>query len=139
MATQYFQSDEAQSAIGMSPLIGAVLGQVFFGSLADRLGRKKIFVATICLVMLGALGSSSCTDSAHFPIYAQLCMWLCKSHLSLFSVQLESCDERLSLSVILGFGVGGEYPLSATVSSEGSSDAKRGKAVSSVFAMQVMF
>ena len=35
-----------------------------------------------------------------------------------------------------GAGVGGEYPLAATVTSESSSAASRGKLMSAVFAMQ---
>ena len=37
---------------------------------------------------------------------------------------------------ILGFGVGGEYPLAATLTSEASSMLSRGVAVLSIFSMQ---
>lgn len=42
----------------------------------------------------------------------------------------------LHCRLLLGFGIGGEYPLSASVSSEGSSHASRGRAVGTTFAMQ---
>jgi MFS family permease len=67
-----------KSAISTSALVGAVLGQVFFGSLADRLGRKRIFLATITLVVVGALGSASVVQGDAVDIYAQLCIWLCE-------------------------------------------------------------
>jgi PHS family inorganic phosphate transporter-like MFS transporter len=38
---------------------------------------------------------------------------------------------------LLGAGVGGEYPLAATVTSESSSAASRGRLMAAVFAMQV--
>jgi PHS family inorganic phosphate transporter-like MFS transporter len=38
---------------------------------------------------------------------------------------------------VLGFGVGGDYPLSATIMSEYSSAMSRGAYIGSVFAMQV--
>jgi PHS family inorganic phosphate transporter-like MFS transporter len=91
-----------------------VLGQLVFGALADKLGRRVMFISTISCVIVGALGSASPVASSSVPIYTQLCIWL----------------------FILGFGVGGEYPLSATVSSENNTVAGRGAAVSSVFSMQ---
>lgn len=39
---------------------------------------------------------------------------------------------------ILGIGIGGDYPLSATIASEYSSSKWRGAFVASVFAMQVV-
>jgi MFS family permease len=37
---------------------------------------------------------------------------------------------------LLGFGVGGEYPLASTISSEGSKSGSRGRSVATVFSMQ---
>lgn len=41
-----------------------------------------------------------------------------------------------SLPFILGVGIGGDYPLSATIMSEYSSTVSRGAYIGSVFAMQ---
>jgi MFS family permease len=51
-----------------------VLGQLTFGALADQLGRKTIFVVTISLVIIGALGSATCVDSpaGSLSIYYQV-------------------------------------------------------------------
>lgn len=109
MKSIYTQSDAQSSAIGTAALSGAVLGQLIFGSLADQLGRKTIFVVTLSCVVIGSIGSSLCFDTQLVGIYAQLTFW----------------------QFILGFGIGGEYPLSATITSENSDTKNRGKNVSS--------
>lgn len=101
--------------IKTAALVGAVLGQLVFGALADKLGRRVIFVCTISMVILGAVGSALVQGGREDGgIYVQLTIF----------------------RFILGVGVGGEYPLSATVSSESTKTAERGSAVSNVFAMQ---
>lgn len=114
MATIYPQSTGDASALSTAALVGAVLGQLFFGAMADKFGRRVIFVSTISLVIISAFGSALVFESSNFSIYTQLSIW----------------------RFLLGFGVGGEYPLSATVTSEGSVTVQRGRAISSVFAMQ---
>ena len=92
-----------------------IAGQLSFGVLADYLGRRRGFIVTLSLLILGA----SLSAAAHRV-----------GDLSLFVV-LSLCR------FILGVGVGGEYPLSATVSSEASAaSAGRGRRVSLVFSMQ---
>ena len=94
--------------------IGSVLGQVFFGIAGDALGRRLCFFITSLLIILGALGSATCYTGGYVSLYLQLCIW----------------------RGLLGFGVGGEYPLSATLTSEGATHASRGRSVAAVFAMQ---
>ena len=96
-------------------LLCQIAGQLSFGVLADYLGRRRGFIVTLSLLILGASLSAAAR-----PV----------GGLNLFVV--------LSLSrFILGVGVGGEYPLSATVSSEASAgSAGRGRRVSLVFSMQ---
>jgi MFS transporter, PHS family, inorganic phosphate transporter len=101
--------------IKTAALIGAVIGQLVFGALADKLGRRLIFVCTISMVIIGALASCVLQGSPDSgSIYVHL-----------FITRL-----------VLGIGIGGEYPLGATVSSESASTQSRGGAVSGVFAMQ---
>lgn len=90
MAIKYPQSQGQTSAISSAALAGAIIGQLTFGSLADRLGRKAIFVSTIAIVIVGALGSATVVESSVINIYTQLTLWL----------------------LLLGLGIGGEYPLS---------------------------
>ncbi len=96
-------------------LIGSVLGQLTFGAIADRIGRRIGFVVTLALVTIGALLSATSSDTGSMSLIVWLSIW----------------------RFIMGFGIGGEYPLSATVSSENSTHVKRrGRDVATVFSMQ---
>eukprot|EP01036_Dinobryon_divergens_P042317 gene42317-56221_t len=103
-----------EGAVASAALFGAIIGQIGAGYLADIVGRKKIFIATAILIILGCIGGSMTVDSDMFSIYAQIACW----------------------RALLGMGVGGEYPLAATVTSESSSAGKRGTLMAAVFAMQ---
>lgn len=50
--------DKEKAYISTAVLIGAVLGQLFFGLLADRIGRRLGFIITLSLVILGAILSA---------------------------------------------------------------------------------
>lgn len=109
------QETSLTSAVASAALAGAVVGQLVFGALADKLGRRLIFVATISFVCLGSLGSATCVAHPdHASLYIQLTCW----------------------QFLLGVGIGGEYPLSATVTSENAGHEGRGSAVATVFSMQ---
>lgn len=57
--TEHPKGIEREKAyISTAVLIGAVLGQIFFGLLADRIGRRLGFIITLSLVILGAILSS---------------------------------------------------------------------------------
>lgn len=104
-----------KSLVASATLSGAVCGQLFFGILGDWLGRKVTFITTCFLIMFGALASACC-------------VWT-ESGLSL-TYQLAICR------FLLGIGVGGEYPLAATITSENSSRENRGRMIAAVFSMQ---
>jgi MFS transporter, PHS family, inorganic phosphate transporter len=91
-------------------LAAAAFGAVAFGILSDLLGRKKLYGYEIAILFIGAL--LSCT--------AQSFTWL------------------LIARVIVGLGIGGDYPSSAVVASEHSCPQKRGFTVLLVFAMQAV-
>ena len=105
---------ELEGAVASAALFGSVLGQLVAGSLADIIGRKKIFIATAILITIGCFGSACSIDTPTLTVYGQIATW----------------------RFFLGAGVGGEYPLAATVTSESSSAARRGSLMASVFAMQ---
>lgn len=98
-------------------LVGAIVGQLSFGYIGDCLGRSIALRLTMALSILGAL-------------------------LSAFAVpitdDLKSIFYFLSATrFVLGVGVGGVYPLSATIASESATNAKsRGRTASLVFSMQ---
>ena len=85
-------SAHAKALMVSAMLAGVVTGQIGFGYAADWLGRKWLFVTTAALTIVGAISCSLCWHSAAvLPIQMSICRFL------------------------LGVGVGGEYPLSATV------------------------
>lgn len=95
-------------------LVGTLVGQLFFGYLGDKLGRKKVYGLTLILMALCAI-----------------CSGLSFGH-SAKSVMGTICFFRFWL----GFGIGGDYPLSATIMSEYANKKTRGAFIASVFAMQ---
>jgi PHS family inorganic phosphate transporter-like MFS transporter len=104
-----------KSTVASATLVGAVCGQLFFGLLGDWLGRRWTFLVTCFLIVFGAMASSCC-------------VWT-TSGLSLI--------HQLALfRFMLGFGVGGEYPLAATITAEGADKETRGRMVAAVFSMQ---
>jgi PHS family inorganic phosphate transporter-like MFS transporter len=134
------QTPDMKNGVSNAALIGSVVGQLLFGLAGDVLGRKWCFLLTTCLIIVGCLGSASAAsgavggvagrpspagggwaDAGAAPrglandVYLQLALW----------------------RGILGFGVGGEYPLAGTISSEGAKKGvSRGRAVLYTFSMQ---
>eukprot|EP00928_Gymnodinium_smaydae_P063750 TRINITY_DN47249_c0_g1_i1.p1 TRINITY_DN47249_c0_g1~~TRINITY_DN47249_c0_g1_i1.p1 ORF type:complete len:477 (-),score=105.73 TRINITY_DN47249_c0_g1_i1:37-1467(-) len=104
-----------KSMIGSATLLGAVAGQLSFGVLGDWFGRKWTFVATCALIIFGTVASGCCvwTDGAFKFVY-----------------QLSLCR------FVLGVGVGGEYPLAATIAAENAKPGRRGQLIAAVFSMQ---
>ena len=82
--------------------VGAVLGMIGMGYLGDTLGRKRAMVVTLGIQVAGAVACSLLTWGSVEAIY------------TIF------CAGRL----LLGIGVGGMYPLSASHSAEGSSEGE---------------
>ncbi len=104
--------------LGLSPLqigmlasvalFGAAIGPIIFGYLGDKIGRKYIYWITITILIIAAIGSALSFS------FLQLFVW----------------------RFILGIGIGGDYPLSATIVAEYANKNDRGKLISSTFAMQ---
>lgn len=85
--------------IGSIGLIGMALGAVLAGTLADRIGRKKVFSIT---VLLYSLSTGMCALS-----------W--------------SYESLLFFRFLVGFGLGGELPVAATLMSEYAPAHLRGR------------
>jgi hypothetical protein len=66
---------------GSSYIAGAVLGALYFGRLADRLGRKRIFLVTMAVYLAGTVMSAVSVDFWTFAAFR----------------------------FVTGFGIGGEY------------------------------
>lgn len=91
-------------------LASAAFGAVFFGFFSDRYGRKKLYGFEVLILFCGAVLSACSTTF----------VWL------------------LASRIIVGFGIGGDYPSSAVVISENSTRKNRGFLVLLVFAMQAV-
>ena len=64
-----------QANVKSMALVGAFFGQIFFGALADIIGRKRVFISTCAMVIIGAIMSASVVDSESWGIYSQLALW----------------------------------------------------------------
>ncbi|KAK1604022.1 hypothetical protein QYE76_027695 [Lolium multiflorum] len=102
------------AAVNGVAFCGTLSGQLFFGWLGDKLGRKSVYGMTLILMVICSLGSG--LSLAHTPksVMATLCFF----------------------RFWLGFGIGGDYPLSATIMSEYANKKTRGAFIAAVFAMQ---
>jgi len=75
-------------------LIGMIIGMLFFGFIADQLGRKTGAVATTILLVLGIVLSTAANGTSHTGL-----MWM-----------------LVIARGIAGVGAGGEYPVSGMLS-----------------------
>lgn len=106
--------DGISAAVSGVAFAGTFLGQLFFGWLGDKLGRKKVYGLTLLIMTFCSIcsGLSLGTDPK--------------------SVMVTLCFFRFWL----GFGIGGDYPLSATIMSEYANKHTRGAFIAGVFSMQ---
>ncbi|XVF62862.1 hypothetical protein PTKIN_Ptkin09bG0042600 [Pterospermum kingtungense] len=95
-------------------LVGTLAGQLFFGWLGDKMGRKKVYGITLLLMVVCSIASGLSFGSSRKGVMATLCFF----------------------RFWLGFGIGGDYPLSATIMSEYANKKTRGAFIAAVFAMQ---
>lgn len=86
-------------AIGSIGLVGMAIGAVIAGSIADKFGRKAVFSAT---VILYSIATGLCAIS-----------W--------------SYESLLIFRFFVGFGLGGELPVAATLMSEYAPTNLRGR------------
>lgn len=84
--------------INIATLAGTMLGQIIFGFFGDKYGRKKMYGAELLLLIAATLGVVMCSTGEHnsMNIFAWLIWW----------------------RIMVGIGVGADYPLSAVITSE---------------------
>ncbi|XP_075492112.1 inorganic phosphate transporter 1-4-like [Primulina tabacum] len=102
------------AAVNGVALCGTLAGQLFFGWLGDKMGRKKVYGVTLMLMCLCSVASGLSFGSSAKSVMTTLCFF----------------------RFWLGFGIGGDYPLSATIMSEYANKKTRGAFIAAVFAMQ---
>ncbi|BDC18580.1 MFS transporter [Acidianus sp. HS-5] len=91
-------------------LWAAIVGQLLFGFLGDYWGRKKVYGVEATLLSLGAFLSA----------FSPSLVWL------------------IIFRFIMGVGIGGDYPISATIMSEYANVKDRGKLIGLVFSNQAL-
>lgn len=106
--------DHVNNAITGVALCGTLAGQLFFGWLGDKLGRKKVYGITLITMVGCAVASGLSLGSTAQSVMTSLCFF----------------------RFWLGFGIGGDYPLSAVIMSEYANQKTRGGFIAAVFAMQ---
>ncbi|KAJ6537237.1 major facilitator superfamily domain-containing protein [Mycena vulgaris] len=96
--------------------IGSVIGQFGFGYLADSLGRKAIYGKELMLIIFATIMSITTPTGSLSP---------------------DSCLIYLSIfRIVLGVGVGGDYPMSASITSDRAVLRKRGTMLAYIFSNQ---
>ncbi|KAK7033653.1 hypothetical protein VNI00_012653 [Paramarasmius palmivorus] len=96
--------------------IGSVIGQFLFGYLADALGRKAVYGKELMLIIFATI----------------LCLTTPTGRLSPDSSLIYLTIFR----ILLGVGVGGDYPMSATITSDRANIRKRGTLLAYIFSNQ---
>lgn len=94
-------SPEEMKWIGSVNSIGMAAGAFLFGLLADRIGRKKVFIITLLCFSIGSGISAFVTSLSAFLI----------------------------LRFVIGMGLGGELPVASTLVSEAVVPEKRGRVI----------
>ncbi|KAJ2516889.1 hypothetical protein GGI11_003321 [Coemansia sp. RSA 2049] len=95
--------------------IGCLLGQLVLGRLGDKIGRTTVYAASLMIAIITTVASAFSSSMVKgINVFVVLFIW----------------------RVLLGFGIGGDYPLTATIVSEYASVHNRGKLMASVFAFQ---
>lgn len=86
----------SDTAIKVATSGGTVIGQLFFGWLADRIGRRRMYGIELMIIILAVLAQALASSSRAVSITGLLIFW----------------------RVIMGIGIGGDYPLSSVITSE---------------------
>src|SRR6185437_4742254 len=110
LKTQWHLSTGQLSLLNAVMLGAAFLGAMVFGRVADLIGRTRVYWMSAALMVVAAIGS------ALAPSLAVL----------------------IGFRFLLGFGVGGDYPVSAVLMSEYAGHHHRGRMVGLVFCAQAV-
>lgn len=100
--------------IKVSTSVGTVIGQVSFGAMADLVGRKKIYGLELIIMICATILQCTVGNS---PAINFTAIFTC-------------------LRILMGIGIGGDYPLSSIISSEFSTTKWRGAIMAAVFSNQ---
>ena len=107
---QWNLSADKLALLNSTMLGAAFLGAFLFGRIADVVGRKRVYWLVAAIMVVAALGS------AFSPTY-----WV-----------------LIGFRFLLGLGVGGDYPVSAVMTTEYANRNDRGRLVGLVFSTQAL-
>ncbi len=99
-----------EGLVTSTALLASAVGAILFGRVADMLGRKRIYGYEVLVLAAGAVASALSPGI----------WWL------------------IVFRIVLGIGIGGDYPVSSTIMAEYAGRRSRGLMVSMVFAMQAV-
>ncbi|KAJ1796956.1 hypothetical protein LPJ59_003434 [Coemansia sp. RSA 2399] len=106
---------EWDTLIKIAVQVGCLMGQLLLGRLGDKVGRTTVYAASLMIAIFTTIASAFSNSMVKgINVFVVLFIW----------------------RVLLGFGIGGDYPLTATIVSEYASVHNRGKLMSAVFAFQ---
>ncbi len=103
-------SADRLALLNSTMLAAAFAGAFVFGRYADKVGRKRVYWLVAAIMIVGALGSAVSQS-----------YWM-----------------LIAFRFVLGFGVGGDYPVSAVMVSEYANRKDRGRLVGMVFGTQAL-
>ncbi|KAG5927971.1 hypothetical protein E4U53_002771, partial [Claviceps sorghi] len=106
--------DSTSQALKASTSAGIVAGMIVFGWLADALGRRRMYGIELALIIFGTFSCALASSSPSINSAGILIFW----------------------RVLMGIGIGGDYPLSSVITSEFAPTRWRGAMISAVFSMQ---
>jgi PHS family inorganic phosphate transporter-like MFS transporter len=96
--------------------IGNIIGQLVFGFLGDTFGRKFVYGKELIVCIIGTILVISLPNSIPTPTLKMI--WI------------------FCFRVLMGVGIGGDYPMSASIVSERSHLKKRGQLLAWIFSNQ---
>ncbi|KAK1969142.1 H+ symporter [Colletotrichum sublineola] len=104
------------SALKASTSAGIIIGQIVFGWLADVFGRRRMYGVELGIIILATMSAALVSPSQSVSFTGLMIFW----------------------RVIMGVGIGGDYPLSSVITSEFAPTRWRGAMIAAVFSMQGM-
>jgi len=113
-ATHATLTSNASLGIKVATPVGTLIGQLLFGWLADVVGRKKMYGFELMIIIFTTFAQALTAGGPSVNVIGVLVVW----------------------RVLMGIGIGGDYPLSAVISSEFASTRSRGRLMTAVFAFQ---
>jgi PHS family inorganic phosphate transporter-like MFS transporter len=101
-------------ALKASTSAGIVIGMVVFGWMADAFGRRRMYGVELGIIIFATFSCALVSASPVINATGLLVFW----------------------RIIMGIGIGGDYPLSSVITSEFAPTRWRGAMVAAVFSMQ---